>query len=60
VQNVLESTDDRLVVIVGPCSIHDVKAAKEYGMRPAVLYAERSETRLGTKKPRYGTSGAWR
>jgi 3-deoxy-7-phosphoheptulonate synthase len=27
----LEGTDDRLVVICGPCSIHDVKAAKEYG-----------------------------
>lgn len=23
--------DDRLVVIVGPCSVHDVQAAKEYG-----------------------------
>ena len=31
VQAVLDDTDDRLVVIVGPCSIHDVKAAKEYG-----------------------------
>jgi len=30
-QNVLEGKDDRLVVIVGPCSIHDVQAAKEYG-----------------------------
>lgn len=26
-------TDDRLVVIVGPCSIHDVGAALEYGAR---------------------------
>jgi phospho-2-dehydro-3-deoxyheptonate aldolase len=32
VQAVLDDTDDRLVVIVGPCSIHDIKAAKEYGM----------------------------
>ena len=31
VQAVLDDTDDRLVVIVGPCSIHDIKAAKEYG-----------------------------
>lgn len=28
---ILDGKDDRLVVICGPCSIHDVKAAKEYG-----------------------------
>ena len=31
--NVLEGTDDRLVVVVGPCSIHDVDAAREYATR---------------------------
>ena len=30
---VLHGADDRLVVIAGPCSIHDVKAAKEYAAR---------------------------
>lgn len=30
-ENVIKGTDDRLLVVVGPCSIHDVKAAKEYG-----------------------------
>ncbi len=30
VSNVLHDKDDRLVVVVGPCSVHDVKAAKEY------------------------------
>ncbi|KAH9121344.1 hypothetical protein LEN26_010734 [Aphanomyces euteiches] len=30
VANVLRRVDDRLVVVVGPCSIHDVKAAFEY------------------------------
>jgi len=30
IQNVLNGTDDRLLVIVGPCSIHDPKAALEY------------------------------
>jgi len=30
VHNVLTGEDDRLVVIVGPCSIHDTKAAHEY------------------------------
>jgi 3-deoxy-7-phosphoheptulonate synthase len=27
---ILEGTDDRLIVVVGPCSIHDTKAAIEY------------------------------
>ncbi|KAI9312829.1 3-deoxy-7-phosphoheptulonate synthase [Dichotomocladium elegans] len=27
---ILKGNDDRLIVIVGPCSIHDVDAAKEY------------------------------
>lgn len=30
IHNVLTGVDDRLIVIVGPCSIHDVKAAHEY------------------------------
>jgi 3-deoxy-7-phosphoheptulonate synthase len=30
VGNILEGTDDRLVVVVGPCSIHDPEAAREY------------------------------
>jgi 3-deoxy-7-phosphoheptulonate synthase len=29
----LRGTDDRLVVVVGPCSIHDVKAARDYATR---------------------------
>jgi 3-deoxy-D-arabino-heptulosonate 7-phosphate (DAHP) synthase len=28
---ILLGEDDRVLVIVGPCSIHDVAAAKEYG-----------------------------
>lgn len=28
--NILNQQDDRLVVVVGPCSIHDPKAAREY------------------------------
>jgi len=35
---VLHGMEDRLVVVIGPCSIHDVKAAKEYAGR---LAAER-------------------
>ncbi|KAL0084917.1 3-deoxy-7-phosphoheptulonate synthase [Phycomyces blakesleeanus] len=30
---ILRGEDDRLVIIVGPCSIHDTKAAKEYCQR---------------------------
>jgi 3-deoxy-7-phosphoheptulonate synthase len=33
IHRVLHGMDDRLVVVVGPCSIHDVKAAKEYAAR---------------------------
>ncbi|KAF7728287.1 hypothetical protein EC973_006462 [Apophysomyces ossiformis] len=38
-ENVIKGTDDRLLVVVGPCSIHDVKAAKEYAIR-LIEYAE--------------------
>ena len=27
---ILNGTDDRLLVVVGPCSIHDIAAAREY------------------------------
>ena len=33
VHAILDGTDDRLVVVVGPCSIHDTKAAIEYAQR---------------------------
>jgi 3-deoxy-7-phosphoheptulonate synthase len=33
IHNILHDRDDRLVVIVGPCSIHDPKAAIEYAQR---------------------------
>src|ERR1700675_3025534 len=28
--NILKGNDSRLIVVVGPCSIHDTKAAREY------------------------------
>jgi 3-deoxy-7-phosphoheptulonate synthase len=31
IENILDGSDDRLVVVVGPCSIHDTAAALEYG-----------------------------
>ena len=33
IQRILRSQDDRLLVIVGPCSIHDTTAASEYGAK---------------------------
>jgi len=33
IHNILHDRDDRLVVIVGPCSIHDPEAALEYSQR---------------------------
>jgi 3-deoxy-7-phosphoheptulonate synthase len=33
IHRILHGADDRLLTIMGPCSIHDVKAAKEYAGR---------------------------
>ncbi len=33
IHNILYGADDRMLVIMGPCSIHDVKAATEYAAR---------------------------
>lgn len=37
VQKILHGKDDRLLVIVGPCSIHDADAASEYAARLIAL-----------------------
>jgi 3-deoxy-7-phosphoheptulonate synthase len=37
VSRILNSADDRLVVVVGPCSIHDPAAALDYGHRLKAL-----------------------
>ena len=37
IRDVLHGRDDRLLVIVGPCSIHDPKAAREYAERLAAV-----------------------
>jgi 3-deoxy-7-phosphoheptulonate synthase len=33
IHRILHTMDDRLLVVIGPCSIHDTKAAKEYAGR---------------------------
>ncbi len=33
IHNILYGRDDRMLVVIGPCSIHDVEAAREYATR---------------------------
>ena len=33
VRDILDRKDHRIFVVIGPCSIHDVEAAKDYAMR---------------------------
>lgn len=40
IHNILQDEDDRLLVIVGPCSIHDPKAAFEYSEKLLALKEE--------------------
>ncbi len=63
VRNILDGKDHRLFVVVGPCSIHDIKAAHEYAERLKVLAAEVSDTlflimRVYFEKPR--TTVGWK
>ena len=39
VEDILQGRDDRLLTLVGPCSIHDPEAAREYGERLRELAA---------------------
>ena len=60
---ILHGEDDRLIVVVGPCSIHDTKAALEYAERLAVLREELKDNlhiimRVYFEKPR--TSIGWK
>lgn len=63
IQEILDRKDKRLMVIVGPCSIHDMKAAKEYAARLKQLHDQLSDTlyivmRVYYEKPR--TSVGWK
>lgn len=63
VHNVLAGLDDRLLVIVGPCSIHDTQAAHEYGRRLKELKDELKKDllivmRVYFEKPR--TTVGWK
>jgi 3-deoxy-7-phosphoheptulonate synthase len=63
VVDVLQGKDPRLLVVVGPCSVHDPKAALEYGRRLSAAAQERSDRllvvmRVYFEKPR--TTTGWK
>lgn len=63
IHNILQGEDDRLVVIVGPCSVHDPKAAREYAKKLKVLIDELADDlciimRVYFEKPR--TTVGWK
>ncbi|UVE19363.1 3-deoxy-7-phosphoheptulonate synthase [Pseudomonas sp. LS44] len=63
IRNILDGKDHRLFVVVGPCSIHDIKAAHEYAARLKELASEVADTlylvmRVYFEKPR--TTVGWK
>jgi 3-deoxy-7-phosphoheptulonate synthase len=63
VQAILDGQDDRLLVVVGPCSIHDPDAALDYARRLATLKQELDDRllivmRVYFEKPR--TTVGWK
>ncbi|MGI2257955.1 3-deoxy-7-phosphoheptulonate synthase AroG [Shewanella sp. GXUN23E] len=63
IANILAGKDDRLLVVIGPCSIHDPKAALEYGQKLLALrqeYRDQLEIvmRVYFEKPR--TTVGWK
>ena len=63
VRRVLAAEDDRLLVVVGPCSVHDVHAAVDYAARLAKTAAELADElcvvmRVYFEKPR--TTVGWK
>ncbi|MBI1920392.1 MAG: 3-deoxy-7-phosphoheptulonate synthase [Geobacter sp.] len=63
IKSILAGTDPRLMVVVGPCSIHDLKGTLEYAERLATLARELSDQlllvmRVYFEKPR--TTVGWK
>ena len=63
IRNVLHGRDDRLLVIVGPCSVHDPRAALDYARRLSALNGELKDEllivmRVYFEKPR--TTVGWK
>jgi len=63
IHDIIEGTDDRLLVVVGPCSVHDPEAAIDYAARLAGLREELADRleivmRVYFEKPR--TTVGWK
>ena len=63
IRQLLHGKDDRLLIITGPCSLHDPQAALEYGQRLVVLNEKLSDRllivmRAYVEKPR--TTTGWK
>ena len=63
IEDILERRDHRIIVVVGPCSIHDLDAANEYALRLKALADKVSDTllvvmRVYFEKPR--TTVGWK
>ncbi|MEH6616962.1 MAG: 3-deoxy-7-phosphoheptulonate synthase [Porticoccus sp.] len=63
IQNILDRKDHRILVVIGPCSIHDISAAKDYANRLKALSDEVGDTlyvamRVYFEKPR--TTTGWK
>ena len=63
IHNILTGDDERLLVVAGPCSIHDTKAAREYAGQLKTMAAELAEDlfivmRVYFEKPR--TTVGWK
>ncbi|BCQ38759.1 hypothetical protein ERHA54_13620 [Erwinia rhapontici] len=63
IHHILKKQDDRLLVVIGPCSIHDTAAAKEYASRLLLLREELKDSlevvmRVYFEKPR--TTVGWK
>ncbi len=62
IKNILSGEDKRILVVVGPCSIHDIKAAKEYAQKLKLLSEQVKDSlylvmRVYFEKPR--TTVGW-
>ena len=51
VRDILDRKDPRLFVVIGPCSIHDVKAARDYAQRLSALRRLRAESKVAVSPP---------
>jgi len=63
ISNIIRGKDSRILAVVGPCSIHDIKSAKEYALKLKTLHDELQDQlvivmRVYFEKPR--TSVGWK